>query len=64
MSYRVVTESERGNRKYQILRRLGSHVYGLRKLVKDGSDYYNIGIEWLGQEDKVRKEANTFLRGN
>ena len=64
MAYRVVLETERDNRKGQLVHKVGTNDYGVKRLVKDASDYFNLGIDWVGTEDIARKKLNQFTRGN
>lgn len=64
MVYRVVLETERDNRKGQLVHKVGTNDYGVKRLVKDANDYFNLGIDWVGTEDIARKKLNQFTRGN
>lgn len=61
--YRIVFELEKENRKSQIINKIGTTMYGVKNLLKDNNQYYNLGIEWLGNEEDSRRAANKFIRG-
>lgn len=65
MSYRVITEQDRGGRSAQIVKKVCEDVYGVRQALKTDGVYLSLGIEWTGEELKDAKRFMTqFLAGD